>query len=382
MVYMDGDVGAYQPVEVQAIYHLIEIESASHNDKLVKNIVMVDRTSPWPGVTNSNTRIYDISTSNRVLKKDMGELNMGDPKTLSDFILWTMKYYPASNYALVLMNHGNAWKGACQDNTSGEDMLTLPDLSTALATVSSSTMKTIGLIGFDACLMSYVEVAFQIRQYAKVMVASEESQWCVADGTGGWPYKSIVSTLTINAATMTVEGLGSTIVGAYATFWSQNPPPGGFPPIETMAAIRLAYVEDLVYMGIDILSASLRAFATSYRSAIQTCRASVETFNPLAGRPSLIDLGHFVDLVSSCGIPMGRAALTSINTINNNLNWMMITSWHHPSGHPNFHGLGIYFPTVAQQLAADTDYSTIAFTGDPFGAPNWYGFLKAYHGIS
>jgi len=27
--------------------------------------------------------------------KDLGELNMGDPKTLSDFVIWARSTYPA-----------------------------------------------------------------------------------------------------------------------------------------------------------------------------------------------------------------------------------------------------------------------------------------------
>ncbi len=42
---------------------------------------------------------------------DLGELDMGDPKNLSDFLTWGLTSYKADNVAVVFWDHGSAWLG-------------------------------------------------------------------------------------------------------------------------------------------------------------------------------------------------------------------------------------------------------------------------------
>src|SRR5262249_15294185 len=41
---------------------------------------------------------------------DLGELDMGAPQTLKDFVAWGKSRYPADRYALVISSHGHGWK--------------------------------------------------------------------------------------------------------------------------------------------------------------------------------------------------------------------------------------------------------------------------------
>ena len=54
-----------------------------------------------------------------------GEVNMGSPDTLRDFIEFSAANYPADHLVLVLWGHGAGWMGLCPD---GFDLLTLPEL--------------------------------------------------------------------------------------------------------------------------------------------------------------------------------------------------------------------------------------------------------------
>jgi Clostripain family len=40
---------------------------------------------------------------------NLGETNAGDPGVLTDFIVWSVKNYPAARYMLVIWNHGGGW---------------------------------------------------------------------------------------------------------------------------------------------------------------------------------------------------------------------------------------------------------------------------------
>ncbi len=167
-------------------------------------------------------------------------LNSGSAQTLIDFCEWGIKNYPAQKYALVFWNHGT---GACEPrirktinpsdlfvfnpannlleldrnvgfvelmNMLGEKneffeqhgnkgiciderfrtYITNKQLSKALKLITDKFLhgKKFDLIAFDACLMAMVEVAHSIKNYAHVMVGSQELEL----GTG-WHYGRVLS---------------------------------------------------------------------------------------------------------------------------------------------------------------------------------------------
>ncbi|MDY6985142.1 MAG: clostripain-related cysteine peptidase, partial [Candidatus Thermoplasmatota archaeon] len=122
--------------------------------------------------------------------------NMGDPETLIDFAMWASSSFPARRKALILWNHGSGWmdtypqgsyeeaptKSICIDNY---DELTTKELDYAMSMISSTV--PIDLLGFDACLMQMIEVAYELKDYAPVIVGSEERE-----PTTGWSYDIIL----------------------------------------------------------------------------------------------------------------------------------------------------------------------------------------------
>ncbi len=167
----------------------------------------------------------------------MPEVNTGDPAALLDFIVWATAAYPAEHYALILWNHGAGWKDddiyqAAQkagqpgksdaylfapagvrrsrraifrptlekvvaghlravlfDDTSA-DFLDNIELKQVLQQAVSTLGKPLDLLGFDACLMSMLEVQYQVRTCSQVMVASQE-----VEPADGWPYEGILCKL-------------------------------------------------------------------------------------------------------------------------------------------------------------------------------------------
>ncbi|MFH1090203.1 MAG: clostripain-related cysteine peptidase, partial [Pseudomonadota bacterium] len=114
----------------------------------------------------------------------IGNVDMGHPDTLRDFIIWAVTNYPADHYALVVWDHGAGWKtnylglrgllkGAVQDATSGSFM-SLPDLALAADQAQAETGRKLDLINFDACLMAMYEVAYEFKGRCDYLVFSEE----------------------------------------------------------------------------------------------------------------------------------------------------------------------------------------------------------------
>jgi hypothetical protein len=83
-------------------------------------------------------------------------------------------------------------RGVCWDDTTG-NYLSNRKLETALDTICKKCLngKKFGIIGFDACLMSMIEVMSFIQKYAHVMVGSEEVELGM-----GWKYDEVLFPFT------------------------------------------------------------------------------------------------------------------------------------------------------------------------------------------
>ena len=98
--------------------------------------------------------------------------SMADPETLSDFIRWSAETCPAEKYALVLWGHGGGGAtGLLIDELFGGDIMYLYELNQAL----SDGGVFFDTLVIDACLMANIETAWNVRNYARWMVASEEA---------------------------------------------------------------------------------------------------------------------------------------------------------------------------------------------------------------
>lgn len=163
------------------------------------------------------------------------QMDSGNPSTLISCCEWAIKNYPASDYDLILWNHGTGilepphgkiinpmdlfvfnpathrldldrtvgfmdainhigpnQRGVCWDDTTG-NYLSNRKLEIALSTICQNYLngKKFGIIGFDACLMSMIEISSFIKKYAHVMVSSEEVELGM-----GWKYDAVLFPFT------------------------------------------------------------------------------------------------------------------------------------------------------------------------------------------
>jgi hypothetical protein len=153
------------------IEDLQEMEIAGSSDD-VQSIVML-ASQKFGG----KAKYYEIEKhSNQMpdeikspVLEDMGTKDMSDPETLRNFIKYAVENYPAKRYALIVNSHGAAWKGICPDEVNGAgDLMSVSSLKNALA-----ESPVFDVLVFHSCLMSSVEVAYELRNKAKYMVASE-----------------------------------------------------------------------------------------------------------------------------------------------------------------------------------------------------------------
>jgi len=297
---------------------------------------------------NKKTQRYLIEKNKAILlnKENQQKLDSGDPQTLIDFCIWSIKNFPAENYVLDLSNHGsgiidrsaarlinpaelfvlnpsnllleldrsieflefiekprkkrvynediddnvNDPKGVCFDETF-QSYLTNQKLEYALKTICSEISLSQNIKNFkfsmfwvDACLMQMLELANLLKKYANILIASEEVEL-----GPGWRYDKILKFLetpninSIAFARHVVKAYEETYLGITNDF--------------TLSAINLELIEKLennVNAISEILIDMLQNQKdNSVKNIIKKCKSNV-AFE----EPSYIDLGGFYENLS------------------------------------------------------------------------------------
>jgi hypothetical protein len=344
MVYLDGD----NNLETYAIQDLNEMEMIGSTTD-VNIVVQIDRIpySVLAGnyqehaddTSNGNwttTRRYYITKDlnpdqiSSLLIADLGELNMGDPQTLVDFTNWAATNYPAKKYLLVIWNHGggfrslNLAKDIAWDDTSGGDKITMPELKDALSTITAQIGKNIDIVGMDACFMAMTEVAYQIKDYADLLVSSEESE-----PSEGWPYDTILSQLTSDPS-LTSTQLATNIVDDYIF---------AYPPTTnvTQSAIDLSYMDNLAGQLSNLALAIMNDSVTPIDKYIYAANSTQ--------RYSDFDFVDLYDLCNKILIYSNNAKVKNIAlNIQQSLDFTVIHSGYNGFMGSGSRGLSIYFP--------------------------------------
>ncbi|MDO5323633.1 MAG: clostripain-related cysteine peptidase [Clostridia bacterium] len=125
--------------------------------------------------------LYRISGEDCQMLETLGKRSMGAPDSLSAFLEYGRKNYPADRYILVLWGHGDgSTGGVCFDELFDDDSLMLDEIAAALEDASQTGQNIEALI-FDACSMNCADLLFSLGGCVDYIVASQESTL----GSGG-----------------------------------------------------------------------------------------------------------------------------------------------------------------------------------------------------
>ena len=163
---------------------LLEMASSGYDPSKVNLLVMTGGSKRWAlNLPKDSLCIYTPDGDNLKMLEAYDSASMGDPACLKTLLDYGYTNYPASNYALILWNHGGGpMNGVCIDELYRADTLTMEELHSALA-ASPAADEKLEWIGFDACLMGSAEVAELMSPFARYMIASEETE-----PGNGWDY--------------------------------------------------------------------------------------------------------------------------------------------------------------------------------------------------
>jgi hypothetical protein len=207
MVYMAA--GDSHKLDTVAVRDLQEMEIGTKGNGNVAVVVQVNRH--WPKAAQR----YEISSNGTtLLDSPTGPTNMGDPETLKQFVTTVLSKdaYRAEHYCLVLWGHAFG-VGFGRDE---EDPLLLDELSDVLEDLKDARSgKPLELLGTNACSMSYLEAAFELKDVVSLMVASQ-----ITVPFAGWPYGVILNRVTQDLSPIE---LAKVIVDAYVTQFDDLP---------------------------------------------------------------------------------------------------------------------------------------------------------------
>ncbi len=227
----------------------------------------------------------DPQVINSRLLEDLGEVNMSDPSALAEFVKWATQSFPAQHYLLVLWDHGTGWmfrrprrkvRAVLFDDTSGDEM-TIPELAEGLA---QAGLK-LDLIAFDACLMQMMEVAYEVREWARYLAGSEENE-----PYEGLPYDDILSQLAENPS-LTPEQLGKLMVDAFIEEYDET----GW----TYSLVNLSAMDE-VAEKLDQLAQALSQAYEEHKDEILSAIRNTQHFDQTYGNGTYQDyrdLWHF-----------------------------------------------------------------------------------------
>lgn len=352
MVYLAAD----NDLEPFAMQDINEMESAILPEG-VNVIVGIDRAPGYDTSngdwTDSRAGIIQRDTSTSLIGSTLysfGELDMGDPATLTAFIDLAAYVRPADNYALIIWDHGSGTGGVCVDDSSGQDNLSLEEISNA---IRDSNPGRASIVGFDACLQGMVEQAHALDGLADWLVASEQ----LVPGEG-WNYRSWLTDAFASGA----NANANTVTQAAVRSFGDN----------------YVFDSDVTLSSVDLtrlsrLEGALQAFTSAAQSATAGDWAAIDAAMQQAQRfdgADSVDLGAFAENLSagSVGVALGACADGLVNALD-----AVVTA--RTANDPGATGLSIYWPEY-RPYDFSSDYNSTLVT--LAGAVGWDGFLQSY----
>lgn len=143
---------------------------------------------------NNNPNLLKIRKGKIDTVKQYNAQNSASKQVLSAVIDEAFSLFPAGNYGLILWSHGTGWlpEGVYEymKETSVRSFGKDKSKEMEITDLAEAIPENLDFIIFDACLMSGIEVLYQLRNKTEIIIASP-TETLVA----GFPYENIVPVL-------------------------------------------------------------------------------------------------------------------------------------------------------------------------------------------
>ena len=294
---------------------------------------------------------------------DLGNIDSGHIETLTGFLRWGIRSYPAEKYALIISGHGGLTPRVIAPDDSTGSEIAIGDLGAAVGDTLAAEGVELHVLGADACLIQTLETSIELSDSVRYVIGSADSE----DGDG-WPWRRIARYLVENPRSpdfMTdYHGWANEIVSAYGDRYATD-------GRATLVAIR-AY--DMPAFIADWLSTATTAMVANPagRAYLDWMRDQVYRFE----YGDYVDLGHFVTLLAQGpSVPGATLAVQEL------VSWMgLLDDIEHvhlgAAMPPSAVGIGLYFPRQPSPYELDAAQAAFArYRQSPFA--DRYGWDEA-----
>ena len=351
---------------------IAEMIESQYNEEDIQILLYVGGTKQWQNqaFNAKENAIYQIKDGDVEKLKTYDVKSMTKASTLTEYLNYVYANYQSDNYGLILWDHGGGpiyGYGSDENDSSGKAM-SIIDLDSAINNSSILTDGKLEFLGFDACLMSSVEIANLFKEEAEYFIASSESE-----PGDGWDYNFLKE---INKDT-TTEQLGKHIIDYYYNFFTNKSAIYASYGYSYNPAITLSLID---LSKIDNVNTSINSLFANMDSNI-----TVDTYSKIAreaSRATLYGVGEngvsqfdLIDLYDFTSELEGYQDLAT--SVQSAVDDAVI---YHRTNIYDCNGLSMYFPSTTKQV-----YNVIEGTykyGQLAVSENYKNFLKRYTAIS
>jgi hypothetical protein len=389
--------------------HIIEMEHIGSSPEL-KVRVQAD----FAGL--GNTYRYFINKSDRwdkiyslnLAPKDF-EINTGDPEQFNDFLFWAFSESNEENRSIILWGHGSGWRPSGKgrapiktirtmfypvelfrqlgmDLESGKDFgvdfndgyssLDILQIDNQLNSFRSNGPK-FDFIGFDACLMSSIEVSYQLLSHSDYLLVSASEE-----PSDGWPYDRVLEILSSKDPSLKEKM--EKIVNAYVESYSLNRGNQVADKPITFSAIditKMPLLANNISSFAKLATKLLEENSDKYYSIFGKAKSKAKNFR----LNSYIDISSFMWKIQEKLNPIQQSDDEKLNVEINNILNVIEKSVYKKSidDYPNHEldphgGLTIYFPPEAynRDHPLRKVYEMLKFYKD---VPDWWNFVLKFY---
>jgi len=353
LVYIDGNNNLYAPMydamkSLEGLgsnkdVNIVAELGCNPGDRKPSSIqeMLIEKTSGHKKLETVGRYLVrkDHTESDRITSpklEDLGKADMGDPKVLSDFLEWGIRKYPAERYAVIFFDHGAGFPGSMSDENT-HNMIDTTEMKEVMQKAAEAAGQKIDLVNFDACLMAQVEVAHSLKESARFMVASEETERGSAQ-----PLAKVLKDLQEGSQeqAMSAEDLARLFV--YESF-KQN---AAETFTTTLSAVDLQKIDGVVKSADKLAKAimegdvDLDAIRDNIKKSEHYCQDIViKLYNDYH------DLGHFAQLVKNDPRISDSKVKEAAGEIMEAMDQAVIAHAHSGKNYRNSTGLSTYLPT-------------------------------------
>lgn len=322
----------------------------------VKVYLYTGGTEKWHNfISSDENAIYELKSDGFSKVKTYEKEDMGDAETLATFLNYVYDASKTDLYNLVFYNHGGAIDGAIYDDFTNNN-LSVGEMGDAFEKTPFKGDNKLDTILFRTCLNGTVEVADELDEYARYLIASEEV-------TNGYPQDSVFTFINELEVSDTGIDYGKKFIAKYEKYMDFIDP-FAFSSTPMYSIIDLSKVDTIVdeldtfINGIDVKK--------NYSDIIKVRSNMYQYGFTVSGFPNFdtVDLYSLIEGIDDYSIVSSDKLLASIKDA-------VVYNWSKFLKESN--GLSVYFPyngSRLEQNAMILEYNDMDFSN------NYVTFVK------